>query len=55
MLIGSNIRLSKVIISMKPNLSQYPGLVINKNLKWEDHIDYIRHKLNKKLANLAYH
>ena len=58
MLIGGNIRLSKeesVIISTTGNHLEeaqsfpYIGLVINKNLTWEDHIDYINHKINKKL------
>lgn len=61
MLIGSNARLNKVnsiTISSDGNLLEevqsflYLGLVINKNLTWEDHIEHIRRKINKKLGLL---
>ena len=61
MLIGSIARLSKVdsiVISTdsKPleevqSLS-YLGIVINKNLTWDDHLVHTRNKINKKLGLL---
>jgi hypothetical protein len=30
----------------------YSGIVINRNLTWNDHIDYIKSKMNKKLGLL---
>ena len=32
---------------------KYLGVVINKNLTWHDHIDYIKAKINKKLGLLG--
>ena len=61
MLIGSNARLSRIdsiIISADGNHLEeaqcfpYLGLVINKNLTWEDHVDHMRNKINQKLGLL---
>ena len=61
MLIGSNARLSRIdsiIISAdgkhleEAQCFPYLGLVINKNLTWEDHVDHMRNKINQKLGLL---
>ena len=61
MLIGSNARLSRIdsiIISVDGKLLEeaqcfpYLGLVINKNLTWEDHVDHMCNKINQKLGLL---
>ena len=61
MLIGSNARLSRIdsiIISVDGKLLEeaqcfpYLGLVINKNLTWEDHVDHMHNKINQKLGLL---
>ena len=62
MLIGSSAKLRKIDsinVFSNGNLLEelvhsfpYLGLVINKNLTWEDHIDHMRCKINKKLGLL---
>ena len=51
MFIDSN-RLSEVVSIIISTNGKYLGLVINKNPTWEDHIDYISHKIKKKLGFL---
>ena len=61
MLIGSNSRLRRIeSIVISANGKQlkeaqsfpYLGLIINQNLTWEDHIEHLRNKINKKLGLL---
>ena len=61
MLIDSNARLSRIdsiIFSVdEKHLEEaqcfpYLGLVINKNLTWEDHVDHMCNKINQKLGLL---
>ena len=61
MLIGSNSRLRRIdsiVISAdgkqlkEAQCFPYLGLIINQNLTWEDHIEHMRNKINKKLGLL---
>ena len=61
MLIGCNSRLRRIesiVISAdgkqlkEAQCFPYVGLIINQNLTWEDHIEHMRNKINKKLGLL---